>query len=309
MIKMTRAELKHLVEERFKQVEYMENLTEAFSTIRNLSPESLRQYVYSHKFLSASNYREVQDPRITELLLLEADEYLAKALYNICAGCTFMERGYLSWGEVTIYYSSYFAIHGLLKIQGKAIGTNYVICPKSIRSPSSIKEHEYMIVDNIIVKGIHEDVWQKFHDTYSQNSEIDQTEYANSVFFSDPQDLILEVERRNTFNYHMYESYQEIFDSSELNKRDLYDLRSLDPKFLTNLSYYVGDRNYGYIAKSALRIRLLHDLIYAIAEESPIFKPYFLSRHDRRLSFLDSVIRATDPVDLSAIKLNWLVVA
>lgn len=305
---MIRSELKKLIDERFGQVEYIENLTEAFSSVTDLTPEPLRLYVYRKKFLSGSNYNEIRDPRITELLLLEADEYLAKSLSNFCSGCIFMNRGYLSWGEVTIYYSSFFAIHGLLKIQGKAVGTNYVICPKSIRSPSSIKEHEYMIASNIINKGIHEDVWNKFHNTYSQNSDINQIEYANSIFFSDPQDLILEVERRNTFNYHTFESYQEIFDSSELNRRDLYDLRSLDPQFFTNLSYYVGDRNYGYLAKSALRLRLLHDLLCSIAEESPVFKPYFLSRHTGRLSFLNSVLQASDPVELPAIELDCLVV-
>ena len=304
---MTKSELKKLLDERFKQVEYIENLTEAFSSVTNLVQEPLRQYVYRQKFLSGSNYKEIQDPRITELILLEADEYLAKSLYNFCSACALMNRGYLSWGEVTRYYSSFFAIHGLLRIQGKAIGTNYVICPKSIRSPASIKEHEYMISSNIINKGIHEDVWNKFHDTYSQNSDIDQTEYASSIFFSDPQDLLLEVERRNTFNYHTFEAYQEIFDSSELNRRDLYDLRSLDPQFFINLSYYVGDRNYGYLAKSALRMRLLHDLLCSIAEESPVYKPYFLSRHNSRLSFLNLVLQASDPVELSAIELNCLV--
>ena len=131
----------------------------------SLEKEPLRQYIYRQKILSGRNYNEIQDPHITELLLLEADEYLAKSLYNFCSGCILMNRGYLSWGEVTIYYSSFFAIHGLLRIQGKALGTNYVICPKSIRSPSSIKEHKYIIAHNVMNKGIHEDVWNKFHDT------------------------------------------------------------------------------------------------------------------------------------------------
>jgi len=259
--------------------------------------------------LSGRNYHEVKDARITELLLFEADEYLAKSLYNFCSGCISMKRGYLSWGEVTIYYSSFFAIHGLLRLQGKALGTNYIIFPKSIRSPSSIKEHEYIIASNIIDKGIHEDVWNKFHNTYSQNTDINQTEYANSVFFSDFQDLVLEVERRNTLNYHTFEAYQEIFDSSELDRRELYDMRSLDPHFFTSLSYYVGDRNYGYLAKSALRLRLLNDLICSIAEESSSFKSYFLSRHTQRLSFLQLVLQASDPIEQTAIERYCLAVA
>ena len=117
------------------------------------------------------------------------------------------------------------------------------------------------------------------------------------------------MERRNTFNYHTFEAYQEIFDSSELNRRDLYDIRNLDPQFFTNLSYYVGDRNYGYLAKSALRLRLLHDLLCSIAEESSVFKPYFLSRHGSRLSFLNSVLQVSDPIELPAIETYCLILS
>ena len=305
---MITSQLKKLIDERFNQVEYIENLTEAFSSITTFQKEPLRLYIARQRYLSGRNHNEIQDPRITELLLLEADEYLAKSIYNFCSGLISMNRGYLSWGEVTIYYSSFFAIHGLLRLQGKALGPTYVIFPKSIRSPSSIKDHKYIVASNVINKGIHEDVWNKFHHTYSQNTDIDQTEYTNSIFFSDPNDLRLEVERRNTLNYHTFEAYQEIFDSHELNRRDLYDLRNLDPHFFASLSYYVGDRNYGYLAKSALRLRLLHDLICSISDESSSFKSYFRSRHTHRLSFLQSVLQASDPIEHTAIERYCLVV-
>jgi hypothetical protein len=145
MPRITKTQLSHLVDARFKQAEYFENLADAFSTASNLEPKALRDYVHEKRFLSGTNYREVTDQRLTELLFLEADEYLAKALCNLCAACISLRRGYLSWGEVTTYYASFFAIHGLLRVQGKAVGTDYVLFPKCIRAPASIIHHEYVV--------------------------------------------------------------------------------------------------------------------------------------------------------------------
>jgi hypothetical protein len=235
---MDKPTLRLTIENAFKQYEYMDNISDAiidsFAHGTTIGPMALRDYIFGHKLLSGTNYRVITDPEITKLLFLEADEYLAKALSNLCSGCICQHKGYLSWGEVTIYYSSFFAIHGLLRLQGKSLGTSYILFPNSIRSPASILKHEYVIALPVPVNGIHEDLWRKFFDTYSKNTEINQGEYTDSIFFSDIQDIVLEVERRNRFNYQMFESYQEVFNSIELNRRLLFNLESVDPLFFQN---------------------------------------------------------------------------
>jgi len=98
--------LRQIVENAFRQYEYIQNISDAildsFSHETEVTPMALRDYIFSLKILSGTNHRVVTDPRITRLLFLEADEYLAKALNNLCSGCICQHKGYLSWGEVTI---------------------------------------------------------------------------------------------------------------------------------------------------------------------------------------------------------------
>jgi hypothetical protein len=308
---MDKSDLRKVIDAAFKQIEYRENIadaiTDAFSRDTKIEPMAMREYIYNCHFLSAVNYRLVTDPKITDLLFLEADEYLAKALYNLCAGCLCLHKGYLSWGEVTIYYSSFFAIHGLLRLQGKALGTKYILFPQSIRSPASILKHEYVVASPILIGGIHEDLWRKFYDTYSQDTEIDQSEYLDTIFFSDIQDIILEVERRNKFNYQVFEAYQEIFESGELQRRSLFNIDSVDPLFFSRLTEYVRDSDRKYIAKAALRVRLLHNLLYSLVEGTSL-EGYFKSRHSQRLGFLDSVLDTASPINRTCIEQGCLLV-
>lgn len=303
---MRKSELSHLVDDRFKQAEYFDNLADAFSTVVNLEAKALNEYVHEKRFLSGTNYYEVSDQRITELLFMEADEYLAKALCNICAACISLRQGYLSWGEVTTYYASFFAIHGLLRVQAKALGTDYVLFPKYIRAPASVVQHEYVVAQAVKNERIHEDVWRKFYDTYSQNTEIPQAEYGDVIFFSDVQNLVLEVERRNRFNYRMFDAYQEVFDLSELSRRSLFDLVHLTPTFFGSLSSYLGDYDRRYLAKAALRVRLLHDLLFTLSDTSASLRSHFLQRHTKRLDFMDAVLGPSDPVDRASIEESCL---
>lgn len=304
---------RQLIENAFRQTEYFDNLKEAFadafSSIDRIELEiSLRDYVEAERLLDGRNYHEVEDSIITRILFIEADEYLAKAICNLCGGCISMRRGYISWGEVTTYYASFFAIHGLLRLQGKAIGTNYVLFPQSIGFPASILQHKYTIVRPAGNRRIHEDLWQKFFDTYSRNTEIEPTEYADSIFFTSFQDIVLEVERRNKFNYRMFESYTEIFDRIELDRRDLFDLKSADPMFFSRLTDYIGDTDRRYLAKAALRIRLLHSLLYSIIEDFDNLKEFFTNRHRQRIDFLDAVLISLDPIDRSSIEEGCLLI-
>jgi hypothetical protein len=310
---MEKAARKQLIENAFSQVEYNANIIDAyidtFSSIGEICPEiSLKEYIENKKYLLGTDYRIITDRKITELMFLEADEYLAKALCNLCAGCVSMNRGYISWGEVTVYYASFFAIHGLLRIQGKALGMNYVLFPKSIRNPASILKHTYIIVRPVGEKGIHEDVWRKFYHTYSQYTEIDQRRYADAIFFSDVQDIILEVERRNKFNYRIFESYKEIFDRIELDRRDLFNLQLIDPLFFTKLTDYVGDSDRRYLAKAALRVQLLHDLLYLISEEDENLKGFFIDRHRQRIEFLEAILKEDDPISRICIEEGCLII-
>ena len=301
--------LSALVDERFQACEYIDNLKDAFSALDDLRPEAIREYIGRQLYLSGTNHRVVQDVRLTELLFLEADEYLSKALSNLCIACDTLRQGYLSWGEVTTYCASFFAVHGLLRLQGKALGTDYLVFPEFIRSPASIVQHNYVVAKPVKNDKIHEDVWRKFHDTYSGNTEISQREYGDVGFFADVQDLVLEVERRNRFNYRIFDAYLEVSDWSELSRRELFDLPSLTPDVFTNLAYYLGDSVRRYVAKAALRIRLLHDLLYDISGRSPAVQSHFLSKHELRLGFLDAVLDPASTFDRTLIQGGCLMVS
>ncbi len=48
-------------------------------------------------------------------------DFLLKAFYNFSAQHYLMKRGYISWAKITNYYSSFFAINSLLRLQGRVI--------------------------------------------------------------------------------------------------------------------------------------------------------------------------------------------
>jgi len=310
---MEKANRKRLIEEAFNQVEYHENIidsfVDAFSDGNTVGYGlSMREFINKNRYLGGDNYKSIEDKKVSQILYFEAEEYLGKALSNLCIGCLSMNRGYLSWGEVTLYYSSFFAIHGLLRLQGKALGTNYVLVPQSIRHPASMLEHKYEILKPVGAKGIHDDILCKFFNTYSKNSQIDQTLYKDAIFFSDIQDVRLEVERRNKYNYRTFEAYQEIFDIDELNRRSLFNLHEIDELFFSRLTEYLGDADRRYIAKAALRIQLLHELLFMISENMEFLGNFYIERHKKRIEFLDNTLIASDPIDRKCVEEGCLVI-
>jgi len=310
---MDRVTIRSRIEDAFQRAEFLDNLIDAFSDAFASASEitaglSIREHIENEGLLSGTNYNVIEDSKITEILYLEADEYLAKALCNLCAGCVCLNKGYLSWGEVTVYYASFFAIHGLMRLQGKAMGVNYVLFPESIRLPASIVTNKYSVARPVGDRKIHEDVWRKFFGTYSQNTDIDQRKYADAIFFTDVQDIVLEVERRNNYNYRIFEAYKEIFDRGELGRRDLFQFVAMDPLFFTRLREYLGDSDRRYVAKAALRVELLHDLLFLISGRVGLLRGFFLERHEQRLAFLDAVLSSSDPIDRACIEEGCLVI-
>ena len=84
---MDKSILRQTIDTAFKQYEYIDNISDAiidsFSQAPQIEPTALRGYIFNSNFLSGTNYRVIQDPKVTGFLFLEADEYLAKALYNL----------------------------------------------------------------------------------------------------------------------------------------------------------------------------------------------------------------------------------
>ena len=99
---MENAARKALIENAFDQVEYHDNIVDSFVDAFSEGDTvgyglSMREFTHKNGYLPSVNHKLIQDKRVSQILYFEAEEYLGKALSNLCMGCISMNRGYLSW--------------------------------------------------------------------------------------------------------------------------------------------------------------------------------------------------------------------
>lgn len=173
-------------------------------------------------------------PELTSLLVYEAVQYLRKAFLNYCAHYALFLRGYIGWSEITSYYASFFAINGLLRIQGKALihvmprkvlylfplelGENSYFL-ESARVKSSIKSEEYKWFSEN-----HADIWREYYNHF-QHFDYKRERYKNIYNVGEEDDITWEVERRNKANYDITYTFYELDDNKKKLQKKLKIIR------------------------------------------------------------------------------------
>lgn len=100
-----------------------------------------------------------------EMFLMEALTFLRLSVFNFLAYKDLMCSNYLAWAKVTWYYSTFYAISGMLRLAGKAIihvdDTKKIISFQLTRDRQS---HSYTMASSTGQE--HEKIWNIFSDTF-----------------------------------------------------------------------------------------------------------------------------------------------
>lgn len=288
--------------------EGIENLQVIFKSTSIIDTIALKNYVREDaelmKYFRTNEAKKVgvivkNDPKITSLLIYEAFQYLKKAFLNYCAQYVLFLNGYLGWSEVTNYYSSFFSINGLLRIQGKAI---IHVLPHTILYvfPLDFESHSFFIEKAKVKTSLksdefkpfsenHADIWREYYHHFSR-FDYKRTRYANIYNVNEENEITWEVERRNTANYNITYPIDELENRGKaLEKID--DYRS--KRILKNLQPLETDPDLLFYARSGSRMELLYELINLVSNDGRL-NEYFEEAKKYFIQFIDNNINDDD---------------
>jgi len=212
----------------------------------------------------------VEGNEITSAILGEAVEYLCRSFYNFYASDKLIEHCYQTWSGVTNYYSSFFSLHSLLRLQGRCItliqrprGKKFYIFPYD---PT---KHQYVVCTNGVKKSAHNSVWNIFYNIYD-NFDYVNNNYFETIFKSKNVGTVdEEIDFRGQINYEPYQGYEEIRDPTKiLSLITYYENKDFSKNEIELLSYLTTDPDYKYYARSVLRIIFSYTLLKEIASQN-----------------------------------------
>jgi hypothetical protein len=234
--------------------------------------------------LAAGGYTEAQletglrirGEDLTALFLNQALEYFQKSFYNFVVQYLLARRGLLTWAEITNYYSSFFSVHALLCLQGKAL-TRVTIGTKQVRCQvvaTDLVAHEYVISSKGAKRrgGEHEAPWKRYYEVYDRyNHPVNEYEvvYKRS-YVPDPID---ELSNRQKLNYFPFQGFQEIlfrermeeFKGNYLTALASPEVGAATEALLQTLKALVTDPFFNYFARVALRLLFAADVLKRVS--------------------------------------------
>ncbi|PMC35499.1 hypothetical protein CJ195_19020 [Bacillus sp. UMB0899] len=234
---------------------YTVELLKTLIYTNNFEPGHIKlkmQHKLQDQVIEKGSVFKMVDNSFKSCLLYEANLQFNKALYNWSSYKRLVTKGLWSWAYVTLYYAQFYAVTGLLNIQGNAF----------TRPIFQDKEHQLHIYPEDFERGIfiiesrrlnkpHEDVWRQFYNVYKK-FRFKLTEY-HELYQYDQENQFNAIQKRNFTNYDILYDFPEYnFNEDELlsfrenMSRDIFQVQDKD-EFL----------NEEFIA--SLRIKLLFE--------------------------------------------------
>jgi hypothetical protein len=225
-------------------------------------------------------------------LLTEADRYLDRSLFNICAAKNLVEEGKLSWAVVTFYYASFYAVNGLVRLQAESYSR--------VESRFYHLQPEDLTADTFRLrsgdkKRSHEATWYLFDRLYGGFNW--GSGYYRPVL--KPSNKLWDLEKRHIANYDIA-GYEEMYWSSDRLRRES-KARWVD--VLDNLTKSLNEDDLAIETRALLRIQLLVELLSFIASRSS-YRSFFDARQARRRTLVNGHLTNGS---LRAKIVSWLV--
>lgn len=230
----------------------------------------------------------VEDADITSAMLGEAIEYFCRSFYNFYAQDKLIEHCYATWSGVTNYYSSFFGLHSLLRLQGRAITSIWRTGKRFYIFPFDIQNHKYVICTKEVArKTAHEAAWFLFYEVYDTFSYNPNVHFEAIFKKKNVGTWEEEIDFRTQINYEPYQGYGEIDDLLALQDvLDNYEGKRFTKNDIEVLSGLATDPHYRYYARSVLRVIFAHTLLKEIAENNSNLKTFLSERRTRLSEFL-----------------------
>ncbi|MBN1639243.1 MAG: hypothetical protein JW866_09760 [Ignavibacteriales bacterium] len=215
---------------------------------KTLDPKIIEESFNTNKCLSISG------DDIVSAILMEASEFFLKAVLNYFAQYELIKKGYITWAKVTNYYSSFFSVNSLLRLQLKLftkIWNNNLFT--IFFNPQS---KTFYLKKNKFNNANHRMIWQRYYqvyDNFSLNDARYEPIYKKKYLDTDFSD---EIDLRNAINYKPYGGFQEIWNVNDIHKH-ISDYRILCNEIkevVDDLKSLCTDPNYKYCARSGLRL-------------------------------------------------------
>ena len=111
-----------------------------------------------------SKRQPVQGSPLDGIFVREAMEFLRVSIFNLLAFKNLMCGNYYSWGKVTLYYSNFYVVNCMLRLNGFAI-----VHVKHSKGPAILLERDYpsrAYSIGTFGKGDHAEVWRRFTETF-----------------------------------------------------------------------------------------------------------------------------------------------
>ncbi len=265
-----------------------------FSYAQISTTVSIRDYILNSPKITSKKpmdddthfHAEIDSPDVPYLLFLESQLFLNRALSNFCAQLELHRVRCHSWASVTTYYSSFFAVSGLLRLQGKArIATHnerglprgFFLSISSTSSPCCVVFPNW--------RNHHKQTCSDFYYSYKNYDHF--TDSFRDLLSLEESDLLEEVSRRNDYNYDLRTGYRELdtpdYDRPDLRRVSVEKIRSL-PLLVTD-----PDPELAYMARACSRIILLAHISWQIAKDSPVLKLVFLKSMEHRQRIIEGI--------------------
>ncbi|KMN94520.1 hypothetical protein VL08_13785 [Bacillus subtilis] len=261
-------------------------------------PEHIKLEIKSKlhdKNVGKSTVFRMVDNDFKSCLLYEGNLQFNKALYNWSSYKRLVSKGLWSWAYVTLYYAQFYAVTGLLNIQGNVF----------TRPVLREKEHQFHIYPENFEDGVfilesrrlnkpHEDVWRQYYNVY-RRARYKLQDY-NELYQYDEENQFKAIHDRNFTNYDISYKFLEYEYSRE-------ELKAFQESMSRNI-FLVKDRNrflnIEYIA--SLRIKLLYEQLDEILTNNE-FKEVKTNFNNKRKEMLELTI---DDTPVRSIFQDWI---
>jgi hypothetical protein len=241
----------------------------------------------------------IQDPEITALFLLQSMEFAQRGLCNAAGNYLLASEGMETWARVTNYYASYFCVHSMLALQGRAITQIELAGSKSkiLVQPIDFQNNIYAVTSRHLGKNPHHETpWRRYYEIYDRyaSGSVDYEVIMRKAHVQDPTD---ESVQRNLINYTPFQGFHEVISAGQRRGFsegfELHDSSIVQDASLLairrNLSALSSDPDFRYFARSFLKILYIYEVLNDLAGNNTTIKSHWTALKREWLDFLKEI--------------------
>jgi hypothetical protein len=220
-----------------------------------------------HKFYSQS---------LRNILMREAHLFLDRAIYQLCTYKNLILCGRISWAAVTAYYSSFYSLCSLIRLQGKSLswlqGQLYTVFTNNL-----VQDDFYIKRSNST--RTHQELWNNFNYLY-QSFDFERSDF--NEIYSGSGGPTSELTIRNHITYWLGKGFDEFYwTNDDLNRQ----IKKLSVDVFANREGSLKDDGLRLEILASLRIKLACQLLRLI-ELNSLYGSYYRTYAEKRTKFI-----------------------